>query len=130
MFCDKQTCDFNVVTVTNYPFQCSQGICTFKGLWIIEKCSGLNWLRVHVKWIIRESVTQNSSQSKVSYFQKWNGRVSWNADHCMPSANTFLSWLRSSCWEMNELLQDNLRNSFNIRIVGHTVNIMGSFFCD
>lgn len=58
-------CDFNVVTVTNYPLKCRQGICTFKELWIIEKCSGLNWLRVHVKWAIRDSV------HKIAHSQKW-----------------------------------------------------------
>lgn len=88
---DKETCDFNIVTVTNYPSKCRQGIWAFKELWIIEKCSVLNWLRVSVKWAIRDSVTQNSSAPKVNYFQKWNWRVSWVADNCTSSANTFFS---------------------------------------
>lgn len=130
LFCDKQMYNFSVVVVTNYPSKCSQGICTFKELWIIEKCPGLNWLRVHLKWAIRDSVTQNSSQPTMNSFQKWNWRVSWIVDHCTSSANTFFSWLRTSCWKINELLRDSLRNCFNIRIVGHKVDLMGFFFCD
>lgn len=123
-------CDFNVITVTCYPSKCRQGICMFKELWITEKCSGLNWLRVPVKRAIRDSVTQNSSQPKVNYFQKWNWRVGWIADPRTSSASTFFSWLRTSCWKMNELLQDNLRNCFSMRTVGHKVSMMGFFFCD
>lgn len=82
--------------------------------------------RVSVKWAIKDSVTQNTSAPKMNYFQKQNWRVSWRADHCTSSAAHYFQQLRASYWEMNELLQDSLRNCFIMRIAGHKVSMMVS----
>lgn len=128
--CNKETCDPNIVIVTITLLNVGKGFEHLRNYEFIEKFSGLNLLRVSVKWAIEDSVTQNTSAPKVNYFQKQNWRVSWRADHCTSSATHYFQQLRASYWKTNELLQDSLKNCFIMRISGHKMSMMSFFFCD